>query len=236
MSCVCKHILRKSLLLIAVIGLASSFQASAIQLQLSADLGASLHFNGAGPGGTFNFVNNSSGYSFIVETSDGLDVLGSATITGTYAIGSISSGGGGAESASVSVVSGPATLVIEDVNGDLFTASLTWNQIATSGTGGNLSATLSLASVSYSGSHSDLLTLASHNSGDMAVSFQFLPPKSLTELTGETAINDSRSFSGTISADDRNARVPDGGSTLILLGMALSAVGAWRGRAGLKRD
>ena len=227
MTCDCKRVLRGCLALAAAVLLFSAGSAQALSLQIGSELGASLRFDGAGPGGTFQFINNGDGFGFWVESSDE-DLLGFGRIEGLYSIGPITSLGGGVESASVSLLSGSAKLVLDDQNGGILEAALTWDEITTSGTGGNLSAYLSLSGLSYNGTHADLLALDAADDGAIAVAFHFQPPKSLTQLTADDATgvnaNSSDSFSGTIRS------VPDGGSTVVLLGMALTALGAWSSR------
>lgn len=201
--------------------LLGAHQASAISIGFSSVAGASLQFNGS----TFQFV----GGGFSVDLSDGagdsVGLLGN--IGGTYTIGPITDFGGGLQTAPVT---GSGTFTISDGTFSL-SATLTWNDIYTSGTGGgtNTAGILNLSGITYSGSNADLLALANAGTGATAVAFQFAPAMSLTELTqalpsGSLPI--ASSYNGSVFGEAPT--VPDGGSTLALLGVALVGVESLR--------
>lgn len=137
-------------------------------------------------------------------------------ITGTFTIGTITTIG----PLSMAPVTGTGTLVIDDPSGFNLTATLTWFDMQQIGTGGslNIGGAVNLTGITYGGSNADLLALAAAGSGIDVLSFQFNPTVSLSGLRSSA---NSTSFSGTIAT----ATVPDGGSTIGLLGFALFGIG-----------
>jgi hypothetical protein len=206
----------------------SSQQAQAIVLDFSSDIGSSIRFNGNTD--SFMFNQGLSGYDFMVTLAhDGFgDSLGlKGNISGDFTIGSISSNGP-TQSAPVTSVGG----VISIFDGTTsLTADIAWIDIFTNGTIGGLNAggTVNVTNFSYGGSNNDLTSLATlgMGSGIAALSFQFVPSQSLTTLTANGTTT-STSYSGSIG-NSAATSVPDGGSTLALLG------GALFGAAGLRR-
>lgn len=203
----------------------SSQQAHAIALDFSSDLGASMRFNGTG--NTFMFDDGPSGRDFMVTlVHDGFnDSLGlKGNIFGDFTIGAITSDGS-KQSAPVTSVGG----VISIFDGTTsLTGDIAWIDIYTEGNTGGLNAggAINVTNFSYGGSNNDLTRLATlgMGSGLAALSFQFVPAKSLTVVTTDGTTT-TTSYSGSISSSS----VPDGGSTLALLG------GALFGAAGLRR-
>ena len=156
---------------------------------------------------SFQFIDGNGGRDFEITLSDGagdsLGLLGN--MSGTFTIGSITSFLG-FEFASVS---GLGTFSIFD-GSSLFTATLAWDDIYSIGTTGGINAvgTLNLTNIAYSGTNADLLALASGagNNGTSAVSFQFIPPESLTDLTTGSGFFQT-SYSGTAFVEPQS--VPD---------------------------
>lgn len=214
-----------TILTAGVLGLGLSSQhADAIVLDFSSDLGSSMRFDGTGD--TFRFDAGLSGLDFLVTlVHDGFgDSLGlRGNILGDFTIGSITTMGS-TQSAPVTSVGG----VISIFDGTTsLTADIAWIDIFTNGTIGGLNAggDINVTNFSYGGSNNDLMNLATlgMDSGMAALSFQFVPAQSLTTLTADGTTT-TTSYSGSIGSS-----VPDGGSTLALLG------GALFGAAGLRR-
>lgn len=176
-----------------------------LSLAMSADIGASVEFQGSGTSSTFVF-NNFAGSGFHITSSSGVgDSVGlHGTIGGsfTYQQSSISSiivpFIGLVQSAPVTTVGG--LLTITDLSHNALTGVVTGVDIETVGTGGtvNVSGDINLKNVVYTGMNADLLQLkneANEGAGILAITFQFIPSKSLTDL-----LNGDRttSYSGSI--------------------------------------
>jgi hypothetical protein len=115
-------------------------------------------------------------------------------------------------------VSGTGTFKIYD-GLTPFTANLSWVDISQTGSGStlNVQGVANLTSITYAGSRVTLIDLKNAASGaSNTLTFQFVGPTlSLTQMLTSTR---STSFSGSVSA------LPDGGETLMLLGLGLSAL------------
>lgn len=189
------------------------------------------------PGATVEFDGNSDTFSFApsgadqirITMSDGVgdavNLLGS--MDGTFSLGSIMSIG----ALEIAAVSGIGTLTINDGLGSALTATLTWSQIATFGTAGiiNVDGSMNLQTISYTGSNQDLLALAAPGRGTETVSFQFVPGRTLSQLTADGTVQ-SATFSGRIFAEDSNSGgggdpVPDAGATALMFAMGLLGLG-----------
>jgi hypothetical protein len=201
-----------------------SFRAGAIDLNFSSVVGSQLDFSG----GTFSFTSGNQFQFVITSVSGGVgdsrSLEGGFSPGGPFAIGSITINGG----EQTAPVTGTSTLFITDVNSVNLTGTIQWDDITTVGAGGilDLTGTINLTGLSYSGTSIDLGELAAPpgNASDV-VSFQFLPPQTLTQLAttgGET------SYSGTIFA---NQSVPEPG-TLTLAGMGFAGLLAFGRRRG----
>jgi hypothetical protein len=210
---------------------ASPETARALQINFGNLTGASVQFDGTS--GTFSFNPGSGGNQFAITTvgggaGDSVGDLGS--MSGTFTIGTISSFLG----VQTAPVTGTGSLTIHGGGNDL-TAALVWNTIATMGAGGliNVNGALNLTSITYSGLQTDLLGLSSTGVGTETISFQFAGLTSLTDLTTSGTSLDT-SFSGSLSAVSTGggAPVPDGGTTMALLGTGLVGVGGLRRRLG----
>jgi hypothetical protein len=204
-----------------------------LSLALSADVGASVEFQGSGTSSTFVF-NNSSGSGFHITTSSGIgDSVGlHGTIDGsfTYQKSSISSVFvpyiGLVQSAPVTTVGG--LLTITDASHLALTGMVTGVDIETIGTGGtvNVSGDINLKHVIYTGTNADLLQLrneANEGAGILAITFQFIPSKSLTDL-----LNGDRttSYSGSILTQS----APEPSSLVLGCTGALALIGYCRSR------
>jgi len=220
----------KKLAVAAALALAH-FQAQAINFDFGNIGTGVLRFFAAND--TFQFINStqagSLGYSFTIAASDGVgDAIGDlGKIDGVFTIGAISTPSPGYQSANVT---GSGTMTIKDHAGSLLTGVLVWNSIFTFGTSGgmNSGSSFNMTSISYGGSEQDLLDLSTSlgQQASVTLSFGFAPARSLTSLTTGTRARSS-SFSGDIQAQ---AQVPDGGTTVGLLGFGLLALGAFRRR------
>jgi hypothetical protein len=201
----------KKQLLVGLLTLAMGFAAQAVTFDYASSVGAKINFDGANH---FSFSPGLGNFSVSDGTAAGL----SGEITGTYTIGAITTSGG----VSSAAVTGSGTYVIHDgVN--TFSATLTWVNIQQSGTGStlNVSGTANLTAITYSGSNADLLAIKNASAAANTLTFQFVPAVSLSDLAGNGT--HSTSFSGTVGT------LPDGGTTVALLGFALVGV------AGLRR-
>jgi len=189
----------------------------------------------------FNYVGNPGNNSEIVFPGDthfsinpGLDnfiiTTGSCfgchgDMTGTFTIGTIVVDGFHRAHADVT---GTGTFVIHDGSGFDLTATLEWKSIAQVGTlnGLNFNGQVNLTGISYLGTNADLVALAAAGSGVNTLTFQFASFIPLSRLrNGPGPIENT--FSGTV------ASVPDGGTTVMLLGAALGVIGI--ARRALKR-
>ena len=141
-------------------------------------------------------------------------------MTGTFTIGTITTIGG----VSSASVSGSGTFVIHDGVNTL-SATLTWVDITQNGTGDNLNitGTVNLTGITYGGSNADLVALRNAGNGANVLTFQFVPAVTLATLRNGPGPN-STSFSGTV------ATLPDGGTTVALLGLALTGLEGLRRR------
>jgi hypothetical protein len=131
-------------------------------------------------------------------------------------------------------VLGTGLLRIHDGVGSDLTALLTWDTVSTFGTGGiiNVNGLLNLASISYTGLNVDLLAFAAPGVGTEVLSFQFIPGKSLTQLTANGAVNRT-SYSGSLNAEPPAQSTPDGGSAFVLFGVALLGLSVFRSKISL---
>ena len=181
--------------ILLVFGLASPSQA-AITLNFQSLDGTVINF---ATNSTFGFT-STNGYQFSISSvlggvGDSVGLDGYLSPGGPFTIGGISIVGG-LQSASVT---GTSTLHITD-NATLdLTGTINWVSIATISVAGvlNLNGQVNLTAITYSGTNSDLAALAAAGSGEDVVTFQFVPAKTLTQLTttgGQT------SYSGSITS------------------------------------
>jgi len=188
------------------LGFASSAQA--LQIDYSSNPNSFIVFPGDT---TFQFSPAVSQFTVTDGTASGL--LGE--ITGIYTIGTITTVGG----VSSAPVTGTGTFVIHDGAFNLV-GTLTWVNIVQIGSGLtlNVQGSANLTNITYGGSNADLLALAAAGSGSNTLTFQFVPAVSLVALRNGPGPNQT-SFSGSIGPS-----VPDGGTTVALLGLGLAAV------------
>jgi hypothetical protein len=204
--------------------------AGAISLSFASAPGARISFSGATD--TFEFTDSALvgpdlGRDFRITLSDGVgDAVGlRGNISGLFQIGAISTLGP-LQSAPVTTVGSAASFSIFDGTTSL-TADVAWIDIYTLGGAGALNSggSLNLSNVLYSGTNADLATLAVASDRTAVITFQFIPARSLTQLTTDTF--NSTSYSGSVSGDTP-LRVPDGGSAVAMLGLGLIAIEAAR--------
>jgi hypothetical protein len=170
---------------------------------------------------TFTFLPEGSGYDFQISSAanaadaDTVGLVGN--IEGTFSIGPISTPFPNVQTASVG---GTGLFSIRDEDGVSLQSSITWKDVMTVGAGGllNVSGLMNVTGVTYTGTNADLMHLVTAENGAAVVTFQFVPPKSLTQLTtdGKTY---ATSYSGSV--------VPEP-ATLFLLGSGLTGLGAYR--------
>jgi hypothetical protein len=197
-----------SLSFLAAIALAFVTSAEAVAFTYSNTAGSSILFPGDG---TFSFAPAANNLKITSGTASGF--LGE--ITGTFSIGAITTVG----PVSMAPVTGTGAFDISDGTFDL-TGTLNWLDMQQIGTGNslNISGQVNMTGITYSGTNPDLVALASVGSAINTLTFQFTPAVSLSTLKNGPGPN-STSFSGNV------ATLPDGGSTVGLLGLALLGVG-----------
>ena len=195
-----------------------ALQADAIILDFAAQGDSAISFDGSGD---FSFVDDTvSGYDFEVTGSTGLGTaIGTfGNIQGTFTIGTVVGNS--------APVTGSGTLSIDD-GVAVLTATVEFVDISQMGALGGLNtmATVNLSSISYVGGNSDLLALVSASGEGIAtVTYQFTAPTTLASLK---VTDTETSYSGSITAP---VGVPDGGSTIMLLGLALVGLNSLRKR------
>ena len=206
-------ILKLSLILAAGMILACASNVQAVSFDYSSTVGSTIVFPGDT---TFHFAPATN--NFQVTSGSAAGLMGE--MTGTFTIGTITTIGG----VSTASVSGSGTFVIHDGSFDL-TATLTWVDITQNGTGDNLNitGTVNLTGISYGGTNADLVALRNAGNGANVLSFQFIPAVTLATLRNGPGSH-STSFSGTV------ATLPDGGTTVALLGLALTGLEGLRRR------
>jgi hypothetical protein len=188
----------------ALVGLCFGTDARAdLVLDLSSDVGASVEFKGTGSGATFVFNNNLSGNGFNITSSSGVGdadgLQGSISGLFSYSTASITTLGP-LQMAPVATSGGLLTLT--DGSGHALTGTITGVDLATVGTGGsvNVEGSINLTNVIYAGANADLTELkndANLGGGVFALTFQFVPAESLTQLAANHADHET-SFSGTV--------------------------------------
>ncbi len=196
-----------------LLGLAfGSYVAKANLMDYSSETNASINFDGQSH---FSFAPTANNLTI---TLDGAATGLSGEVTGLFTIGAITAYPIGA----TAPVTGSGTFVVHDGLSYDLTGDLVWIDITQIGTGDslNISGLLNMTNITYGGSNPTLRTLAAAHSATNVLSFQFTPAVSLSSL--KTARH-TTSFSGSIS-------VPDGGTTIMLLGAALAAVALLRRR------
>lgn len=196
-----KHLLAGLVVAASVAGAS----ATPISLSYSSTIGSTISFDGSG-----NFGFNPTANNFQI-TSAGISAGLLGEMTGTYAIGAITTVG----TLSTANVTGTGTLVIHDGLGNNLTGTLVWDNIQQSGTGGSLNivGNVNVTGVTYTGANTDLLAML--NGAIDTLSFQFATTITLADL--KTSAN-TTSFSGSITA------APDGGLCLAMLGFAMVGV------------
>ncbi len=188
---------------------------------------------------SFQFINAASTptFSFVANGSiSGAAGLGS--ISGTYTIGAVTVSG----PLQTAPVSGSGVLTIDDngsaIGGNLLTANVGWIDIFTFGTAGGLNAggSVNLTSIAYSGANADLLALKNgfNNTGVATIQFGFVPAKTLNDLKADTAPGGGANVNDSTFTGDLSAAVPEGGSTLLLLGGGLLGLLAFRRRLAVR--
>ena len=222
--------------LAAVLGLlATSGSQAAIVLNFAAKTGSTIKFVGTGTQSTFN-LNPQSNPQFHVTsvnngTGDGVGATGSIlSSTGfTFTQAGITTTGTGPSQTQSASLTGSGTLTLTK-GSETVTGTITGVDITTRGAigGTNTFGTVNLSNLALSGTgNSDLTTFyndALAYGGIASVSFQFSPPKSLTQLTAKGTY--STSYSGSITT-----ATPEPG-TMALAFSGLSLVGLASRRRG----
>jgi hypothetical protein len=185
-------------------------QSQAITLGFANTSNSKIVFNG---NSTFDFVKSTSPTAdqFLITSSDGTgDSVGDfGNISGTFTIGAISGNS--------AAVTGTGTVTIMTGSGNL-TGTINWNEISYSSSGTlNVAGLLDLTGITYPGTQSDLGALATAGSAIDKVTFTYTSPETLAMLKSTAS---STTFAGVITT-----HVPDGGVTIMLLGLGLAALG-----------
>ena len=183
--------------------------------------GAAINFIG---GGQFDFTPSASFQ--IISSSFGTGANGLlGGMSGTYTMTGISG--------NTANVTGSGGFSITDASNVKLTGTLTWLTVSQTGTGNTLDflGAVNLTGLSYAGSNPVLQDLAVQTSVIDTLSFTFVPMESLTQLANTTSPL-STTFSGTIAGT--TSSLPDGGTTVALLGGALTAMGIVRSKLGKK--
>jgi hypothetical protein len=199
--------------LLAGIALLFVHNAQAVAFTYSNTPNSFINFPGDG---TFSITPSLNNFQVTSGTASGF----MGEITGVFSIGTITTVG----SLSSAPVTGTGAFDISDGTFDL-TGTLNWLDIQQIGTGNSLDilGQVNLTGITYGGTNPDLVALATVGSAIDTLSFQFTPAVSLSTLKNGPGPNQT-SFSGNV------ATVPDGGSTVGLLGLALLGVGFIRKR------
>jgi hypothetical protein len=197
----------------AAIGFVDSANANPYSFSYASRPGSAIVFPG---NHTFHFAPGTN--DFVVTSGTASGDFGQ--IIGTFTIGTITPIPGGA----TAPVTGTGTFVIHDGTGHDLTASLTWVDITQIGTSGtlNIGGAINLTSITYTGTNHDLVNLRIAGSASDTLDFTFNPAVTLAHLRNGPGSH-STSFSGTVSY-----QVPDGGTAVALLGIALAGVGGVR--------
>jgi len=193
---------------VAATGMLATQRAEALTLGFANLSHSVIQFNG---NSTFDFaVLSGSGNQFVITSSDGVGdaVPLEGNVTGTFTMGAIVG--------DVANVTGSGNLVIKSGSGNL-TANVAWDQISYDSSGTlNVTGMINLTGINYPGTVNDLQALAAAGIAEDKVTFTFTSAETLAALeTTQTATT----YAGVITT------VPDGGFTLVLLGIGLSALG-----------
>jgi len=185
---------------------------------------ARVLFTGTGVVGssTIDFSNANDGYDFQIAGSSDPGLVGmKGSIGGLFQIQQVNVVG----AAQTADVTGTGTFSIFDGTNTL-TANLSLLSVGTLGAGLalNLNGAPNLSNFSYSGSNATLQSFVTSPDAAIALSAQFIPPKSLTALTAAGAVNSSV-YSGTIAAT-----VPEPSSYLLLAAGLIGAAVSMRRR------
>jgi len=172
------------------------------------------------------------GLEITSSNQTGLEGLFGA-ITGSFTIGTIANPFPGLE---IAPLTGAGLFKIFEPNSSTaaFTADLHWVDIATFGTAGVLNTELAVnfSNFQYTGSYAPLTALLGGNlTGTSVVSFQFLPERSLTQLTDSSGpAQHSTSFSGSVLTDAPAVLIPEPSAyAAMIAGVILLGV-MWRSR------
>jgi hypothetical protein len=204
----------------------AALPAQANHLAFSSGPLAALEFS---PDRTFEFQSSTEpgwvGDDFWVTvsdlTGDAIELRG--RVAGVFTIGDITVEG----TRQRAPVTGSGRVTIVDADNQEWAANLSWDTIQTDGTAGalNVQGSLNLSGIQYAGTNADLLRISQNTVGTQVTTFQFVPGRSLTSLTQQGG---RTSYSGAI-----HVPVPDGGATIVLVGVAMMAMGAVRRKLAL---
>jgi len=203
--------------------------AAVISLTVAAGTTArAISISSANTPGAHNYFDRAGGSSFTPDPSGHVVFLNEGTafndlglISGVFTMGAVSSSSG-TETASVT---GTRSHSIAQGTGHNLTAGLSWVNMVQTGTGSSLDdpADVNPAGMTHAGANADLQALAQGNNLSDTLAFPFNPPATLHPV--KTTVLRTSSSGSLI------AKIPDDGSTAIMLGVALCAIGIYRKRS-----
>ena len=175
-----------------------------------------------GTGDTINFKSNASDRGFAVTNSSQPGLAGLlGTIDGVFTIGAITPMGSFEEAP----VTGTGVFKLYENNSNtspVLTANVNWGDVLRVGPAGilNPNALLNLSNFQYAGTAAPLNALANSMAGTTVVTFQFLPPVTLTQLKTDGAVY-TASYSGTANTDALISPIPEPSSYAVMMGGAM---------------
>jgi hypothetical protein len=206
----------------AAIGLATAVNLGAQGLNFASTPGSTIQFNGNQS--TFGYSPSASsifggiflGSNWEVGSENGggtaaIGLLGTFN-SGPFTIGPITETGTTDVDESAPVTGPGGVLSINDGSGFNLTGNVNWVEISTHNFAGGINSKLvvNVTGLSYGGSNPDLMALGQAGTGQLDLTFQFAPGRSLADLT-EGVGPYNTSFSGSLTV------VPEPTSTACLL-------------------
>lgn len=197
--------------------LSAPLSAQSVELDFSSLGSALISFDSTGSSLSFT-PDSATGFDFQVGSSSESGLVGyKGTLQGNFTIGQVTNSGFGAFQVEEAPVTGTGILTISDGSAPAFTAVISWNSVATFGTGGALNAegVTNITDFSYSGTNPLLEELAADHSGIAVASFQFAPAQDLDNLAGGSG--GTTTYSGSFEA------IPEPGCYGMILGVLVLA-------------
>ncbi len=199
-----------ALLSAASVALAQTPLPPRIEFTYTSLAGQSVHIDSTNRQITFDSNLNDEAFQIVTSNQVGLAGLRGA-IDGSFFIGTVTSGPGPVETATVSG-SGIFKLFEPGSNTVALTADLNWNDTLTYGSQGVLNATagINMTNFAYAGTYAPLAAfLAGSDTGVSILTFQFIPGRSLTWLTTPGNGNNSASYSASVETNAPVVAIPE---------------------------